>query len=65
MKIAPSSLNQWVHVKMQVGSKARFTHYPTTISGTLEVGELIENGEVISLYRLTGEKAKTVQRGFR
>lgn len=53
---APSSLNQWVHVRMQPGEKARFSHSPTTVSGTLEVGELVENGEVISLYRLTGEK---------
>jgi hypothetical protein len=62
---APSRINQWVHVKMKSGAKARFSHNPTMISGTLEVGELVENGQVISLYRLHGEKATTVSgRGF-
>lgn len=61
---APSRLNQWVHVRMQPGTAARFSHSPTTIMGTLEVGELFEDGEVISLYRLTGEKAVTATRGL-
>lgn len=56
---APSQINQWVHVKMQPGAKARFSHNPTTVSGTLEVGELVENGQVVSLYRLIGDKATT------
>ena len=59
---APSSLNQWVHVKMQPGTKARFTHYPTRVSGTLEVGEEFQDGEVVSLYRLIGDKASTIQK---
>ncbi len=59
---APSQINQWIHVRMQPGAKARFSHSPTTISGTLEVGELIEDGEVISLYRLTGDKAAAAGR---
>lgn len=54
---APSRINQWIHVKMQPGAKAKFSHNPTTVSGTLEVGELVEDGEVISLYRLNGDKA--------
>lgn len=62
---APSQLNQWVHVKMQPGAKAKFSHNPTLVSGTLEVGELKENGTVVSLYRLTGDKAATInQRGL-
>jgi hypothetical protein len=59
---APSSLNQWVHVKMQGGAKAKFSHSPTTVSGTLEVGELVQDGEVISLYRLNGHKASAQTR---
>lgn len=59
---APSQINQWVHVKMKDGVKARFSHNPTTVSGTLEVGELVEDGEVISLYRLTGDKASGASR---
>lgn len=56
---APSQLNQWVHVKMQGGAKAKFSHSATTVSGTLEVGELVQDGEVISLYRLNGHKVAT------
>ena len=59
---APSSLNQWVHVKMNAGAKAKFSHNPTTVSGVLEVGELVQDGEIISLYRLKGDKA-SVQTG--
>ncbi len=54
---APSSLNQWVHVKMNEGVKVKFSHNPTTVSGVLEVGELVEDGEIISVYRLKGDKA--------
>lgn len=58
---APSQINQWVHVKMEEGTAARFSHSPTRVYGTLEVGELIENGQVVSLYRLSGQKAEPVQ----
>lgn len=61
---APSSLNQWVHVKMKAGTKAKFSHNPTTVSGTLEVGELVEEGEVVSIYRLAGDKVITYSRSF-
>ena len=54
---APSQINQWIHVKMQPGKGTKATHSPVVVSGTLEVGELIEDGEVISLYRMTGDKA--------
>lgn len=60
---APSRINQWVHVKMQPGAKAKFSHNPTVVSGTLEVGELVEDGEIISIYRLTGDKAATATSG--
>jgi len=59
---APSQINQWIHVKMQPGQYAPFSHSPVTVSGTFEVGELIEDGEVVSLYRMTGDKAVTRQR---
>lgn len=63
---APSQINQWIHVKMQPGAGTRATHSPVVVSGTLEVGELIEDGEVISLYRMTGDKAvgQTQRRSF-
>lgn len=56
---APSRMNQWVHVKMLGGAKAKFSHSPITVMGTLEVGERVENGFVVSLYRLNGDKATT------
>ncbi len=59
---APSRINQWVHVKMNEGEKVKFSHSPTTVSGVLEVGELVENGEIISLYRLEGDKASVQNR---
>ncbi len=59
---APSQINQWIHVKMQPGAKAAFSHYPTTVSGTLEVGEIVQDGQIISLYRLTGDKASSASR---
>lgn len=59
---APSQINQWIHVKMKQGLVAKASHSPVTVSGTLEVGELIEDGEVISLYRLVGDKSETQQR---
>jgi hypothetical protein len=62
---APSQINQWVHVKMSPGAKAKVSHNPTTVSGTLEVGELVEDGQVISLYRLSGDKTSAaIKRGF-
>lgn len=61
---APSQINQWVHVKMHPGAYATFSHSPVSVSGTLEVGELTEGDEVISLYRLSGEKATTARRGM-
>lgn len=59
---APSEINQWIHVKMQPGKGTRASHSPINVSGTFEVGELIEDGEVVSLYRMTGDKAVTRQR---
>ncbi len=59
---APSQINQWIHVKMKDGVKAKFSHSPTTVSGTLEVGELVEDGQVVSLYRLTGDKVASISR---
>lgn len=63
---APSQINQWIHVKMQPGQGTKAMHSPVVVSGTLEVGELLEDGEVISLYRMTGDKAvgQTQRRSF-
>jgi hypothetical protein len=48
--------NEWVYVEMPSGQKAKFFNdVPITVSGALEVGEEIEDGFVISLYRMKGE----------
>jgi len=46
-------MNEWVHVKMAPGKTAPFAlDIPITVHGTLDVGEVWENGVVMSLYRL-------------
>ncbi|MGH7162583.1 MAG: hypothetical protein ACREID_03790, partial [Planctomycetota bacterium] len=46
-------MNEWVHVKMAPGKKAKFAiHVPLVAYGTLAVGEQIEDGIVMSLYRM-------------
>ena len=52
---APTSINQWVVVKMSPDQKTRYTHTPVTVYGTLEVGEEIKDGEVVSLYRMQAD----------
>lgn len=59
---APSEINQWIHVKMHGGKGIRASHSPITVFGTFEVGELLEDGEVVSLYRMTGDKMTVQQR---
>lgn len=48
--------NEWVYVEMTDGKPASFYNdTPITVSGTLDVGEEIEDGFVISLYRMKAE----------
>ncbi len=50
-------LNEWVVVSMPEGVLAEYAYYdPVTIYGTLSVGELFEDGVILSLYRMTPEK---------
>ena len=50
-------LNEWVVVSMPAGELAEYAYYdPVTIYGTLSVGELFEDGVILSLYRMTPEK---------
>jgi hypothetical protein len=49
--------NEWVYVEMPEGEPAGYHNdVPITVSGLLEVGEEIEDGFVVSLYRMKGEK---------
>jgi len=49
--------NEWVFVEMPEGKPAEYQlDVPITVSGQLEVGEEIEDGFVVSLYRMKGDK---------
>jgi hypothetical protein len=49
-------MNEWVAVKMNGGKLARLvTDRPVTVFGILGVGEKIENGTVMNVYRLAAE----------
>jgi hypothetical protein len=51
--------NEWVYVEMPEGKPATYQNdVPIAVSGTLEVGEEIEDGFVISLYRMKGEQVE-------
>ncbi len=48
-------INEWVHVRM-TGQSVPFAHERQfTVSGVLQVGELLGTGNVVSVYRLTGD----------
>lgn len=50
-------LNEWVVVTMPEGQRADYAYYdPVTIFGSISIGELYEDGVILSLYRMTPEK---------
>jgi len=53
------NLNEWVMVAMASGTTEMNMDEPIEVEGSFHVGEQIEDGAVLSLYRLT---AKTVRR---
>jgi hypothetical protein len=55
---APVRMNEWILVTMKDGKRAAFTHLALTVKGRLEVGEVIRNGRVTSLYRLDADSAE-------
>jgi len=49
-------MNEWISVKMSGEKSAKFiSDQPVTVFGKLDVGEEIEKGEVLSVYRLEAE----------
>jgi hypothetical protein len=49
-------MNEWVSVKMTGDKAAKFIgDQPVTVFGKIDVGEEIEKGEVLSIYRLEAE----------
>jgi hypothetical protein len=49
-------MNEWVSVKMRPGKSARVIQdQPVTVFGNLEVGEVFDKGEVLSVYRIDSD----------
>jgi hypothetical protein len=49
-------INEWVSVKMTNGGVKPVMDEPVTLLGTLRVGETRENGYLVGIYSLDGEK---------
>lgn len=50
-------MNEWIHVKMPAGKSCQYIASQTiTVFGTLEVGELLDQGIVISIYRMKADQ---------
>lgn len=49
-------INEWVSVKMNDKGVKPLMDQPVTLLGTLHVGEMRENGYLIGIYRMDGEK---------
>jgi hypothetical protein len=49
-------INEWVSVKMKNGGVKPLMDEPVTLVGTLKVGEARENGYLVGIYALDGEK---------
>jgi len=56
-------MNHWVHVVMPRSEQGLDTLQPVIVRGTLQVGELRENGSIVSIYRLEGEQLELVPAG--
>lgn len=52
-------INDWVSVKMKKGGVKSVMDQPVTLSGKLHVGEMLENGYLVGIYELEGEKMET------
>lgn len=59
-------MNEWIHVTMAPGKETTLdmTELPATIQGELAVGEVWDNGVVMSLYRCTATSV-TAPKSFR
>lgn len=58
----PPKMNEWVMVEMEEGHTAEYKlDAPVAVYGTLKVGEEIEDGYVLSLYRVRSDKVVDVR----
>jgi len=53
---AAPRINDWVSVKMKKGGVKSIMDQPVTIYGKLHVGEMLENGYLVGIYELDGDK---------
>ena len=52
-------INEWISVKMKNKGVKPLMDQPVTLFGTLHVGETRENGYLVGIYRLDGERMET------
>jgi hypothetical protein len=58
----PPKMNEWVMVNMAEGHSTEWkNNLPVAVYGTLEIGEEMEDGYVLSLYRLKSDKVVDVR----
>ncbi len=51
------AMNEWIHVLIKPGESCRMVwDIPVTVFGTFEVGEVFENGVLMTIYRMQFEK---------
>jgi hypothetical protein len=51
------AMNEWIEVKMARRLRSEYVlDRPIRVRGTIEIGELIEDGFVLSLYRMTADE---------
>jgi len=51
----PPAMNEWIMVEMEAGKTAPFKlDLPVATYGSIDVGEEIEDGYILSIYRMTG-----------
>lgn len=58
----PPAINEWVGVETKTSGPVKyFTDIPVAVFGTLDVGEELEDGYVISLYRMDADSVTDVR----
>ena len=55
---AVPKIHEWVSVKMTGAGVKPIMDQPVTLFGTLRVGEMRENGYLVGIYRMDGERMK-------
>ena len=52
----PLQINEWIQVRMEGKGVKSMMDRLLTVCGTLQVGEKLENGNIVSIYRLDGKE---------